>query len=227
MKYLLRLMAVIFPAVLWSQLGVCDVIIAPKQLVIVKPGLDQLNGTWVAAVINRSQTNETFRVPVLLPKEAIDFRPVEGVDDKELRLEADGVFVEKSFSPGVNVISFAFLAPASRGALDLNFNVKSDLGELSVMTPKGLLSVHGQNLILAGSDIQDFQTFSIWVSKSPLRAGDEIKVSVEGIPEGRQRLWSLGAVFGLLLAGGAGFLTWRSNRASHLKDNSGNVVDAS
>jgi hypothetical protein len=227
MKYLLRLMAVIFPAVLWAQLGVCDVIIAPKQLVIVKPGLDQLNGTWVAAVINRSQTNETFRVPVLLPKEAIDFRPVEGVDDKELRLEADGVFVEKSFSPGVNVISFAFLAPASRGALDLNFNVKSDLGELSVMTPKGLLSVHGQNLILAGSDIQDFQTFSIWVSKSPLRAGDEIKVSVEGIPEGRQRLWSLGAVFGLLLAGGAGFLTWRSNRASHLKDNSGNVVDAS
>jgi hypothetical protein len=168
-----------------------------------------------------------LKVPVLLPQESIDFRPLEGVDDKDLRLESDGVFVEKSFPPGVNVISFAFLAPASRGALDLNFKVKSDLGELSVMTPRGLLTVHGESLILAGSDIQDFQTFSIWVSKAPLKAGDEIKVSVEGIPEGRQRLWSLGAVFGLLLVGGSGFLAWRSNRTSHLKGNSDNVVDAS
>lgn len=227
MKYLVNMMAVCFMSLLWGHVGLCDVVVAPKQLIIVKPGLDRLNGTWVAAVINRSQKNETFRVPVLLPKEAIDFRPVEGVDDKELRLEADGVFVEKSFQPGVNVISFAFVAPALRGALDLNFQVKSDLGELSVMTPKGLLSVHGQNLILAGSDIQDFQTFNIWISKSPLKAGDEIKVTVEGVPEGRQRLWSLGAVFGLLLTGGAGFLTWRSNRSSHLKDNFDKVNDAS
>lgn len=226
MKFVVNLLTVFFMSLLWDHVGFCDVVIAPKQLIIVKPGLDRLNGTWVAAVINRSQTNENFRVPVLLPKEAMDFRPVEGVDDKELRLEADGVFVEKSFQPGVNVISFTFLAPALRGTLDLNFNVKSDLGELSVMTPKGLLSVHGQNLILAGSDIQDFQTFNIWISKIPLKAGDEIKVTVEGVPEGRQRLWALGAVFGLLLVGGAGFLTWRSNRASHLKDNFDKVSDA-
>ncbi len=227
MRHVLIVTALFFTPLSWANVSFCDVVIAPKQLIIVKPGLDRLNGTWVAAVINRSKTDETFRIPVLLPQESIDFRPLEGVEDKDLRLESDGVFVEKSFPPGVNVISFGFLAPAIRGSLHLNFNVKNELGELSVMTPKGLLSIHGENLILAGSDVQDFQTFNIWVSKSPLKSGDEIKVSVDGVPEGRQRLWSLGAVFGLLLVGGSGFLAWRSNRTSHPKDNSDNVVDAS
>jgi hypothetical protein len=227
MRRLLVCVLFLLSSLLLAQSGFGDVVVAPKQLIIVKPGIDRLNGTWVAAVINRSKTPELLKVPVLLPQEAIDFRPLEGADDKELRLEADGVFVEKPFPPGVNVISFAFLAPVLRGSTDLNFKVKTDLGELSVMTPKGLLTIHGENLILAGSDIQDFQTFSIFVSKVPLKTGDGIKVTVEGVPEGRHRLWLLGAIFGFILVGGSLFLTWRSNRTSHLKNNSDKVGDES
>jgi len=200
-----------------------EVLLAPKQLIIVKPGIDRLHGSWIAAVINKGDKPDNFRLPVLLPRESIDFQPVEGLSPSEVKLEDDGVYVEKVFQPGVNVLSFAFVVAGSQGRVDLNFAAKGDLGELSVMTPRGMLQIFGQEFVDGGTDVQDLQMYNILVSKRSLMRGDEVRVSVRGIPEGRQRLWFVGLGFAALLLGAAIFLTWRSQRVSKLMPASDSV----
>ena len=197
--------------------------LAPKQLLIVKPGIDKLHGTWLAAVINRSEKAESFRMPILLPKETEDFQPMEGLASGDVKIEMDGVYVEKVFAPGVNVISFAFVAPAQSGMTDLNLEAKLDLGELTVMTPRGMMQVQGERLVRSGTDVQDLQTYDLWVTKTPVMTGETIKVTVSGVPEGRSRLWILGAGFALILVFAAGSLTYWSHRISRREPNSGRV----
>lgn len=193
----------------WAQSA-----LAPKQLFIVKPGIDKLHGTWVSAVINKGSKPESIKVPVLLPRETQDFQPVEGVVPTDVRLEQDGVYVEKQFAPGVSILSFSFVMPASSGNSLLTLQTREAIDELSVMTPRGMLLIRSDQLVLSGTDIQDLQTYDIWVSKSALQSGDTLKVEIRGIPEGRKRLWILGAAFGLTLGCAAFGLTWRAHRLS-------------
>jgi len=186
-------------------------VLAAKQLVIVKPGVDKLSGTWLAAVINSSEKPETLRVPILLPKETEDFQPMEGVAPGDVKIELDGVYVEKAFEPGVNVISFAFMTSSKSGSVDLNFEPKLDLGELTIMTPRGLMKVQGEKLVMTGTDVQDLQTYDLWVTQGPVMKGSNIKVTVSGVPEGRRKLWILGAGFALVLITAAAGLTYRSH----------------
>ena len=186
-------------------------VLAAKQLVIVKPGVDTLNGTWLAAVINSSEKPETLRVPILLPKETEDFQPMEGVAPGDVKIELDGVYVEKAFEPGVNVISFAFMTSSKSGSVDLNFEPKLDLGELTIMTPRGLMKVQGEKLVMTGTDVQDLQTYDLWVTQGPVMKGNNIRVTVSGVPEGRRKLWILGAGFALVLIIASAGLTYRSH----------------
>lgn len=193
----------------WAQSA-----LAPKQLFIVKPGIDKLHGTWVSAVINKGGKPESIRVPVLLPRETQDFQPVEGVIPSDVRLEQDGVYVEKQFAPGVSILSFSFVVPASSGNSVLTLQTRDAIDELSVMTPRGMLLIRSDQLLSSGTDIQDLQTYDIWVSKSALQSGDTLSVDIRGVPEGRNRLWILGAAFGLTLGCAAFGLTWRAHRLS-------------
>jgi len=201
--------------------------LAPKQLIIVKPGIDKLHGTWLAAVINRDEKPQTYRVPVLLPKETEDFKPTEGIMAGDVKLESDGVYIDKTFGPGVNVVSLAFITSASAGTVDLNFEAKMDVGELTVMTPRGMLTVQGEKLVSSGTDVQDLQTYDLWVSQAAVAKGDLVKVTVSGVPLGRQRLWILGAIFALILLVAAISLTYRSHQVSHDEDNSDMVRSVS
>jgi hypothetical protein len=195
-------------------------ILAPKQLLIVKPGVDKLHGTWLAAVINRDAKPEMMRVPVLLPKETEDFQPMEGLAAGDVKIELDGVYVEKVFSPGVNVISFAFVTSSKSGVVDLNLEAKLDLGELTLMTPRGMMKVQGEKLVMTGTDVQDLQTYDLWVTQSPVIKGDNIKVTVSGVPEGRRRLWILGVGFALVLILAATGLVFWSHPMSRREANS-------
>jgi hypothetical protein len=200
-----------------SDLGFCQIAIAPKQLLVIKPGVDRIHGTWVAAVMNRGQKPEVFSVPVMLPKESRDFQPVEGVEPADIKLETDGVYVNKAFPPGVNVLSFAFISDAKHGRAELNIQAKSDVGELSVMTPRGMLSISGQEFLDSGSDVQDLQMYDILTSRSQIAKGDELRLSISEVPEGRMRLWFFGGSFALLLCIAAGYLTWRTSDIEKVK----------
>lgn len=222
LRYFLNFLIVAYTAFFTFPM-LAQPILAPKQLIIVKPGIDKLHGTWLAAVINRDEKPQSLRIPVLLPKETEDFRPVEGISDKDVTMTAQGVFVEKDFAPGVNVISFTFMTSSQSGSVDLNFEAKQDLGELTVMTPRGMMQVQGERLVRSGTDVQDLQTFDLWVTKSPVVQGDAIKVTIMGVPEGRRKLWILGTLFGVVLVFSVAGLTYWSHQMSHRHLNSGMV----
>jgi hypothetical protein len=191
-----------------------QVSLAPKQLWVIKPGTDQLYGTWVAAVMNKGSKPESFRLAVLVPKEARDFKPLEGASDADLKLLDDGLWVEKDFPPGVNVVSFAFAVPASHGVKALSAVPRLDVGELAIMTPKGMLEIHGQDFAFSGDNMEDMQRYAIISSTRMIMKGDTLSIDVSGIPEGRSRLWLTGGVLGVMLLGASAWLTLRTRESA-------------
>jgi hypothetical protein len=181
----------------------------------IEAGSDQIVGTWVAAVLNNGSKPEIYRLPLLLPREALDFRPLEGAVEADIKLGDDGVWVERQFAPGVNMVSFAFTVPVAHGARALSALPRTDVGELSVMTPKGMLEIRGANFGFGGDNTEGPQRYSMTVSTRMIMAGDLIKVEVSGVPEGRRGLWLTGGVIGLMLAG---FAVWLSIRTRESVD---------
>lgn len=174
-------------------------ILAPRELVVLKPAIDGIWGTWIAAVIHRGAKPEEMSFFVNLPREAVDFQPGEGLEPKDLKLEQDGIVIRKVFAPGVNVISLIFAARATYGEAALTFVSKRDLPEMTVMTPRGLLTVEGDGLAPQGEDQQEGQRYTVFGLSKPLVAGQEFKMRIAGVPEGRGRLWILGGIAAALL----------------------------
>jgi hypothetical protein len=186
----------------------------PRQLLVLKPGLDEVYGTWVAAVINKSKTLQHVRVSALIPRETIEVQPLEGVANGEWKLDEAGLWIEKDFGEGVNVISFSFRTAARYGASALNFKVGSPIVELIVMTPTGMMTIAGRDLVVTGSDMQDSQGYTVMKVKRQIVAGDSVAFDIDAVPEGRGRLWVVGAVFGILMFVGAAVMVWRTRRKS-------------
>lgn len=187
-----------------------QIAMAPKQLFVIKPGTDLIHGTWVAAVMNKGQTTERFSVPVLLPKEAKDFQPIEGIGPDDLKLSDDGLTVEKEFPPGVHVISLGFMLPVALGRAEIHVKARADVGELTVMTPRGLLEISGRELVDGGTDVQDMQRYQIFTSNRMILAGDDLSILITGVPEGRGRLWIVGLAFASMLMIAAAILVKKS-----------------
>jgi hypothetical protein len=78
------------------------------------------------------------------------------------------------------------------------------------MTPKGLLEIKGRELVESGTDVQDMQRYNVLSSKRMILAGDELQISVGGVPEGRGRLWILGLVFAGMMVVAVVFLVKKS-----------------
>jgi hypothetical protein len=193
-----------------TEVPLTESMLAPKQLMVIKPGVDLIYGTWVAAVMNKTQIPQHARVAALLPREMLDLQPMEGVTKEDMKMDASGLWIEKDFAPGVNVISFVFSAAAKFGGGTLNFKPRGDVREFMIMTPTGMLTISGQGVVSAGTDVQDSQGYTVLTLNHPVVAGEDIRLEVEGVPEGRTRLWFVGAAFGLLMLGGAGALAWRT-----------------
>lgn len=174
-------------------------IMAPRQLLVLKPGLDEVYGTWVAAVNNKSKTPQHVRVSALIPRETVEVQPLEGVANGEWKLDEAGLWVEKDFGEGVNVISFSFRTAARYGASTLNFKVGSPIAELLLMTPSGMMTIAGRDLVVTGSDMQGSQSYTVMTVQREIMAGDAVAFEIDGVPEGRGRLWIVGAAFGILM----------------------------
>jgi hypothetical protein len=65
---------------------------------------------------NDSDTPESAVVPVMMPKEVVDFGPQGGVEADELKLDSAGkLVIEKEFQPGLNLVGLGFIARSSGG----------------------------------------------------------------------------------------------------------------
>jgi hypothetical protein len=190
--------------------AVNESIMAPRQLLVLKPGLDEVYGTWVAAVNNKSKTPQHVRVSALIPRETIDVHPLEGVANGEWKLDQTGLWIEKEFGEGVNVISFSFRTAARYGANTLNFKVGSPIDELILMTPSGMMTIAGRDLVVTGSDMQGSQGYTVMTVQRKIVAGDAVAFDIDGVPEGRGRLWIVGAAFGILMVVGAAVMVRRT-----------------
>jgi hypothetical protein len=188
----------------WAQVGV-----APRQMWILKPGQDSIYGTWIAAVMNKGVKPEKFRLAVLLPQGVTDFQPREGVVKEDVRLEADGLWIEKMFEPGVNVVTFSFMTQASGGVAKIEARARGDIGELSVMTPSRMLKLASGFFNPGQSEFQEAGIqYDVIVSSKFIMTGDSWAIDISEVPEGRALLWFLGVALGLLLLVGAGLSAW-------------------
>ncbi len=184
--------------------------VAPRELLVVKSGLDQVFGTSVVAVIYRGKDPIEFSFPLNLPRETVDFQASEGLEAKDILLTPEGIVVKKVFSPGVQVVSVSFALPANNGSSRLTLVPQRDLPELILMTPRGLLEVTSPHMVSQGFDKQDNQVYQVYGNSTPLVKGQPTVLELKDIPQGRSNLWRLGLGFAVILGCGAIFFTWKT-----------------
>lgn len=201
-------------SVLWAQTSAAPSaerpVLAPRELIVMKPGVDRVWGTWITAVIHKGAAPEEFSFYVNIPRESVDFQPGEGLVAKDLKIESDGIKIQKAFAPGVNVVSILFAVPAQYGLGTLTLSPRREIPEMTMMTPKGLLTLKGAGLVAQEDDRQDGQRYEVLATSAPLSMGKEYVLNISGVPEGRSRIWILGGVLGGILLLSSIWFTWRT-----------------
>src|SRR5262249_47491521 len=107
---------------------------------------------------------------------------------------------------GVQVVSIGFKVDARFGKAELEFNPISEVQNFTVLVPRGSqMSVSGEGLAASPeAGTPDPQYEALFVEQG-LQGGKPLTVQVAGLPEGRRRIWivgaTVGAMLGLLTAG--------------------------
>ena len=198
--------------VMASSAAMADVRVTPRHLMILREGLDTVYGSYIFAVENSSDKPEHFKSPLMLPKEADDFSPQEGVEASDLSLApGGGVIIEKDFAPGMQVVSVGFRVPAryGRGLLSLTAGLPIESFTLLVPRQSGILATSPKLVLGDASNAPDPQ-YEPFITSTPLQPGDTLAIDVAGLPEGRTRSWIVGGGVAAMLLAMAGFLAWRT-----------------
>lgn len=189
-----------------------EVYVTPKHLLILRGALDTLYGSYIFALQNTGEVAENYKTPVALPKEKDDWATQEGLEPSEVSLSPTGsLVVEKSVQPGVNLLGIDFKVPASFGHTTLTFKPEVAIESMIVLVPRGSsVSIESGRFAPADSSQAPDPQYVPWHSAGPLAAGEEIKIDVYGLPEGRARLWIVGGGVAALLLALAGVVAWRT-----------------
>lgn len=199
-----------------------DVYVTPKHLMILRQGLDSVYGNYVFAVQNTGETEETLKARVMLPKETVDFIPQEGIDPSEVTLAEDGgLMIDKKFPSGVHIVSIGFKTDAEYGHATLTLTPVSEIQSFTLLVPRDSgLTVASQALTDGDASHAPDPQYRPLISSTPLQSGATFTISVDGMPEGRGRLWMVGAAIAALLLVMAGFLALKT-RPRITEDESG------
>jgi len=189
-----------------------EVYVTPKHLVILRGALDTLYGSYIFALQNTGEVAETYKTPVTLPMEKDDWATQEGLDPSEVSLSStSSLIVEKKAEPGVNLLGIDFKVPASFGHTTLTFKPEVTIESMIVLVPRGSsVSIESSRFVPADSSQAPDPQYVPWHSSGPLAAGEEVKIDVYGLPEGRARLWIVGSGVAALLLVLAGVVAWRT-----------------
>lgn len=177
-----------------------EVTVAPRHVMIIRPSVDRIVGSYIFALENRGAAPEKYSGTVLLPAETIDWSPVEGLEPSEVRLgEGGGLVIEKTVAPGTNLVLMGFEVKALWGRATLTLTPKEALQDLSILTPPGALMVSApgtepmqKNIDFSG---HPFDRLGI----ASLLANQKVVVELTGIPQGRLGFWIAAAVVGALM----------------------------
>jgi hypothetical protein len=183
-------------AVLMGQTASSAVQVTGRQIYILYPGLDSIWGSYLFMVQNTGSQPERFSFPVMLPAETIDFQGQDILGPGELKLGADGgLTIDKVFEPGDNLLNIGFKLPASMGDGPITLKATTAFDSIGLFVFEGLFTVSGDNLEIK-KDVdfsgRRYDTYSVTNGE----LGKTYKFEVQGIPEGRGRLWIIGWIFG-------------------------------
>lgn len=194
-------------APLWAA-----VTVTPRHLIILRPGLDTVYGSYIFAVHNETEKSERLKARVMLPKETSDFVPQEGLEPTEISLAPDGgVNVEKDIPKGVHVLGVGFKVDGRYGKTKMSLTPEVEIRSLTILVPRDTsVDLSAAGLKLATGPDSDDPQYRAFVNGDPLPAGAPFVVEVSGLPEGRARLWLTGGVIAACMVLGAALLAFRT-----------------
>jgi hypothetical protein len=187
--------------------------ISPKHLLILRPGLDAVFGTYVFAVQNPDEAPADFRSPVLIPKEAEDWFPQEGIEPADLDLdkETKGLTLKQKVESGVHILSIGFRVNGSFGKAKVTLVPPYEIGSLTVLVPRDSpLHISSPLLTAGGEGAAPDPQYQAWTTSAVLPQNGELVIEVRELPEGRGRLWVAGFITFLLLGAAGTTLAWRT-----------------
>jgi hypothetical protein len=184
-----------------------------RELLVIKGGIDRVYGNYMTAV--NGESGKTIEVWPLMPLETQDFVPQDGLDKQDLHLGDDGrVKIVKTLTGSMQVMMLGWLAPARYGEATLTIPIKQTVNQLMIMTPRGMMDIAVPANFVSENAMQEAgESYSVWKNTEPLVAGSQVTITVNGVPEGRMRLWGLAAMTAaamLAVAAGAVVLARRS-----------------
>lgn len=184
---------------------------ARRHIFFLRDGLDALWGNYVFAVDNPGQVATRFSMPVMLPKETVDWQGLEGIESNDLTLAQSEPVLAKDFPPGVHIVGFGFRVDGRDGSATLTLRAPIAIESLTVLVPKdSTLEVNSPQLSKGEPDDSPDPSYIAYLNTTPLDAGATIRVDVVGIPRGRGMLWNIGGIFAGLLVLATGALAWRT-----------------
>lgn len=197
-----------------------DVQLMPRQMVILREGLDAVYGQVMFVVRNNGSVPLPGKFRVLLPRETSDFSPREGLEPGEVALASgpehpsqgfQGLIVDKVFAPGVSMMSIGFKVDSKLGSAVINLNHPQGVRELNVLLlKKGPLVAQSDGLVKdTRSDVEDPQ-YDYFELKKSLEPLETLTIQINGVPQGRGSYWWLGGITAGILVLGSLLLTWKS-----------------
>lgn len=195
-----------------------EVSVSGRHIYVMFPGVDALWGSYLFVVNNSGSQAERFSFPVMLPSQTIDFQGQENVSPDDLKLGADGkLTLDKEFPPGESMVNIGFKIPAQQGKAPFTVTPLFPIEALSLFVWENSLEVLGDNLqVRKGVPFsgRNYDTYTL----SSASIGQPFTVTVNGIAEGRGRLWIVGAILGAVLLVGLIFAYIQRPRLSGLED---------
>jgi hypothetical protein len=167
-----------------------------RHIMILQSSVDTVWGNYMFS----AQAKIPYDFVLPLPREQLDFRPDPSFAADDLRLGDDGrVRLSKTLDQE-KIVEVSFKAPAQLGVSRLQFAGFEAGEEWQILIPLGPMQLRdaaawekGQSQRLGG------QVFAVYRRQIAEGEGPSWEIVLEGVGEGRARLWYLGAAVGAAL----------------------------
>lgn len=194
----------------WAAQASAAVQISSKHIMVLYPGVDSAFGSYIFMVQNQGTAPERFSFPVMLPAEMIDFQAQEGLAPNELTLGTDGgLTIDKTFPPGDTLITIGFKTPAEVGEGKLTLKPTFPFESIGLFVFEGKFKITGPALEIKNGVEFSGRTYDTYTLANG-EAGKTYQMIMQGVPEGRGRLWIIGWIAGgalLLIASALAFIS--------------------
>ncbi len=184
----------------WAQelpKNINTAVLGKRQMVMMQGGVDQVVGNIIFGIDNNNAVPARLQLPLPMPKNVHDFEPQEGLTKQDIKLGSDGfIYTEKLFEPGSHMIVIAFMAKGQNGAVNLDFEMKTDLDDFAVIVPQNsirtkIVAANSQEISPSGDlSPMDFggKIFERQEFKN-IKAETKLTVKIDRLSEGRKLYW--------------------------------------